>query len=98
MEFQRVRKTFPAATSALLLAMLAVTGPTGARAASGRDTKPPSTWVVRANPSKLVNGAPIFLEVTAPVRLKSLTGTWLGHEIIFDQGGARTWFALAGVS
>jgi murein DD-endopeptidase MepM/ murein hydrolase activator NlpD len=45
-----------------------------------------------------VNGAPIFLEVTPPVRLKSLTGTWLGHEVVFDQGSDRTWFALAGVS
>jgi murein DD-endopeptidase MepM/ murein hydrolase activator NlpD len=30
--------------------------------------------------------------------LKSLTGTWLGHEVVFDQGSDRTWFALAGVS
>ena len=29
--------------------------------------------------------------------LKSLTGTWLGHEIVFDESG-RGWFALAGVS
>ncbi len=56
-----------------------------------------SSWVVRANPSKLVNGAPLFIEVTPPAKLKSLTGTWLGHEIVFDESG-RGWFALAGVS
>jgi murein DD-endopeptidase MepM/ murein hydrolase activator NlpD len=44
-----------------------------------------------------VNGAPIFLQVTPPERLTSLTGTWLGHDVIFDNSG-RVWTALAGVS
>jgi len=56
------------------------------------------TWSVRANPFRLVNGGPVLLEVTPPTRLQSLTGTWLGHEVIFDSTGGKTWFALAGVS
>ena len=56
-----------------------------------------AAWVVRVNPTRLVNGAPVFLQVTPPARLKSLTGTWLGHDVVFDPNG-RSWFALAGVS
>src|ERR1700747_18536 len=56
-----------------------------------------SAWIVRVNPTRLVNGAPVFLQVTPPARLKSLTGTWLGHDVVFDPNG-RSWFALAGVS
>jgi murein DD-endopeptidase MepM/ murein hydrolase activator NlpD len=67
-------------------------------AESSTATKKPSAWVVRANPSRLVNGAPIFLEVTPPAPLKSLSGSWLGHEIVFDQGEGKRWVALAGVS
>jgi murein DD-endopeptidase MepM/ murein hydrolase activator NlpD len=69
------------------------TEPTPASAA-----KPATVWSVRASPSRLVNGAPVLLQVTAPTRLKSLTGTWLGHNLIFNQTGSRNWFALAGVS
>jgi murein DD-endopeptidase MepM/ murein hydrolase activator NlpD len=98
MEFQRVRRTFHTATYFLLLTILVVAGPTDVRAAPRTDTKLSSTWIVRANPSKLQNGTPIFLEVTPPERLQSLKGNWLGHEIIFDQGSERTWFALAGTS
>lgn len=97
MELQRVRRTFHTATY-LLLTILVVAGPTDARAAPRRDTKLSSTWTVRANPSKLQNGTPIFLEVTPPKRLQSLKGNWLGHEIIFDQGSEGTWSALAGTS
>jgi murein DD-endopeptidase MepM/ murein hydrolase activator NlpD len=67
-------------------------------AVSEEGSKGTSAWVVHASPAKLVNGAPIFVEVTAPARLKSLTGVWLGHEIVFGQNGSKTWFALAGVS
>jgi len=47
----------------------------------------------------LVNGAPVLFQVKPPVRLKSLTGTWLGHEVSFSfDATSKMWFALAGVS
>jgi len=98
MDFQRGREAFSRAAYVLILTMWGADCTASTAGATSATTMAGPTWAVRANPSKLVNGAPVFLEVTPPVRLKSLTGTWLGHEIIFDQGGARTWFALAGVS
>jgi len=55
--------------------------------------------VVHAQPSRLVNGAPVLFQVKSPRRLESLHGNWLGHEITFTFDSAtRTWFALAGIS
>src|SRR5215472_14651915 len=71
--------------------------------ASARENAVPSSpkrianWIILAKPIQLVNGAPIFLQVTPPVRLSALTATWLGHDIAFAQSG-KTWVALAGVS
>jgi murein DD-endopeptidase MepM/ murein hydrolase activator NlpD len=45
-----------------------------------------------------VNGAPVLLAVTAPATLNSLSGTWMGHELVFDHSTGNNWFALAGVS
>src|SRR6266576_3668518 len=98
MEFRRVHKTWYAATHCLFLTALMVAGSIGATDALGAGGKVSSTWLVRANPARIVNGTPIFLQVTPPVRLKSLTGRWLGHEIVFEHGSGRTWVALAGVS
>ena len=54
---------------------------------------------MRAQPAKLVNGAPVLFQVKTPSRLESLTGTWLGHQVTFSLDSAsKTWFALAGVS
>jgi len=56
-------------------------------------------WTVRAQPTKMVNGAPILFQVKPPARLESLTGTWLGHDVSFSfDASTKTWFALAGVS
>jgi murein DD-endopeptidase MepM/ murein hydrolase activator NlpD len=56
-------------------------------------------WSARANPARLVNGAPVFFQVTPPQTLTSLSGTWLGHSIVFDAGSSQSsWFSLAGVS
>lgn len=47
----------------------------------------------------MVNGAPVLFQVKAPVRLESLSGTWLGHQLTFSyNASARTWFVLAGVN
>jgi murein DD-endopeptidase MepM/ murein hydrolase activator NlpD len=56
-------------------------------------------WSVHAQPAKLVNGGPALFQVKPPVRLQSLTGTWLGHDVSFSfDATSRTWYALAGVS
>jgi murein DD-endopeptidase MepM/ murein hydrolase activator NlpD len=58
-----------------------------------------ANWTVQAQPTRLVNGAPVLFHVKAPVRIESLTGTWLHHQLTFGFTPAtRTWFALAGVS
>jgi murein DD-endopeptidase MepM/ murein hydrolase activator NlpD len=47
----------------------------------------------------MVNGAPVLFQVKPPARLKSLNGTWLGHDVSFSfDSTGKTWFALAGVS
>src|SRR5215468_11863808 len=61
-------------------------------------SKAPARWSMQVVPSKLVNGVPIFLQVTPITPLQSMTGTWLGHELIFDHAGVKNWFVLAGVS
>lgn len=56
-------------------------------------------WSARAQPQRLVNGAPVLFEVKAPFPLESLSATWLGHQVPFSYNPAnKTWFALAGVS
>jgi len=58
-----------------------------------------ATWTVRAQPARLLNGAPVLFQVKTPARLDALSGTWLGHHIDFSfDASTRTWFALAGVS
>jgi len=58
-----------------------------------------ASWTVRAQPSRLVNGAPVLFQVKPPAKLETLSGTWLGHQITFNYNApTRTWFALAGVS
>lgn len=58
-----------------------------------------ATWSVRAEPTRLVNGAPVLFQVKAPAKLDSLSGTWLGHQLTFSYNSAtNAWFVLAGVS
>ncbi len=78
----------------LVLALFAVPFSAAAIAAPSHT----ASWTVRATPAKLVNGAPVLLSVTAPATLKSLSGTWLGHQLIFDRTSGNNWFVLAGVS
>jgi murein DD-endopeptidase MepM/ murein hydrolase activator NlpD len=57
-----------------------------------------ATWTVRAEPAQLVNGAPVLFRVEPDVRLESLSGTWLGHQLTFSYNvSTKTWFALGGV-
>jgi murein DD-endopeptidase MepM/ murein hydrolase activator NlpD len=58
-----------------------------------------ATFTVRAEPARLVNGAPVLFQVKSAVRLESLAGNWLGHQIAFSfDSQSKIWFSLAGVS
>ncbi|MHB8215777.1 MAG: M23 family metallopeptidase [Candidatus Sulfotelmatobacter sp.] len=58
-----------------------------------------ANWTARAQPAKLVNGAPVLFQVKPPARLDSLNASWLGHEVSFSfDSTSKTWYALAGVS
>ncbi len=58
-----------------------------------------SHWTVINQPARLVNGSPVFFRVTTPGPVRSLSGNWLGHEIVFSlDASGKSWFALAGAS
>jgi murein DD-endopeptidase MepM/ murein hydrolase activator NlpD len=82
-----------------ILLMVAVSHLTGA--AEVPETEPTSAkpWAVRWQPTQLVNGSPIVLEISPPVRLTSLSATWLEHQILFSYDAtAKVWYGIAGVS
>ncbi len=55
-------------------------------------------WTVTSQPARLVNGTPVLFHVTAPKPVLTLSGNWLGHEIVFNfDASSKTWFALAGI-
>jgi murein DD-endopeptidase MepM/ murein hydrolase activator NlpD len=59
----------------------------------------PAHWAVTNQPTRLANGTPVLFKVTAPKSSRTLSGTWLGHDVQFSfDAGSGTWFALAGVS
>lgn len=67
--------------------------------ATNSSAAPVASWTVVNQPARLVNGSPVFFRVTAPKPVRTLIGTWLGHEIAFSFDASRkSWFALAGVS
>jgi murein DD-endopeptidase MepM/ murein hydrolase activator NlpD len=58
-----------------------------------------TTWTIKTEPTKLVNGSPVLFQIHPAVKLDSLTGTWLGHQLTFSYDKAnKTWFALGGIS
>jgi murein DD-endopeptidase MepM/ murein hydrolase activator NlpD len=58
-----------------------------------------ANWTVHASPSRLVNGGPVLFQIKAPQPLESLSGTWLGHNVVFTYDtNTKWWFALAGIS
>jgi murein DD-endopeptidase MepM/ murein hydrolase activator NlpD len=57
-----------------------------------------ATWTVHTQPARLVNGVPVLFQVKSPVKLDSLSGTWLDHHVNFTYDArTKTWFALAGI-
>jgi murein DD-endopeptidase MepM/ murein hydrolase activator NlpD len=60
---------------------------------------PPVHLTVVNEPAHLVNGSPVLFRVTTPKSVRALSGSWLGHDVIFNLDAAgKSWFALAGVS
>lgn len=58
-----------------------------------------ANWPVHVQPARIVNGSPILFQVKAPANVEALTGTWLGHSIVFTYNpSAKNWNAFAGVS
>jgi len=86
------RRPFPLIA---LCALISVCAPHEASAASGAV----HAWSMHAQPARLVNGAPVLFQVKSPLKLLSLSGTWLGHALTFSyDASTKTWFTLAGVS
>jgi murein DD-endopeptidase MepM/ murein hydrolase activator NlpD len=57
------------------------------------------SWAIRRQPSQLVNGTPVVIEVAPPVRLTALSAKWLEHEVLFSYDAAtKAWYGIAGVS
>jgi murein DD-endopeptidase MepM/ murein hydrolase activator NlpD len=55
-------------------------------------------WQVRSEPETLLNGTPAVLYVAPPNVLKTLKGSWMGHQLYFSfDPSSRTWYALFGV-
>jgi murein DD-endopeptidase MepM/ murein hydrolase activator NlpD len=58
-----------------------------------------ATWSVHAQPARLVNGGPVLFQVKPPVKLQSLSGKWLEHDLSFTfDEKSKSWYALVGVS
>jgi len=61
--------------------------------------KAPVRWTLRRQPARVVNGSPVLLRVTTPQPVRTLSGSWLGHEIFFSfDASQKVWVGLAGVS
>src|SRR5271154_4690940 len=55
-------------------------------------------WTVHTQPERLVNGSPVLFLITTPKPVDALSGSWMGHDVVFSYDSNReVWFALAGV-
>ena len=59
----------------------------------------PATLSVHWQPQRLVNGSPILFRISCLIKLQSLTGEWLGHEVFFSfDPKTRLWYGFSGIS
>jgi murein DD-endopeptidase MepM/ murein hydrolase activator NlpD len=80
-----------------IIALLAAALPLAANA--GSTARRSLHWSVRWQPKRVVNGSPVFLQVTSPSKLESLSGKWLEHEVFFSfDSVSKTWRGIAGAS
>jgi murein DD-endopeptidase MepM/ murein hydrolase activator NlpD len=57
-----------------------------------------SRAAVSWQPAQLVNGSPVLFQIRTPAGVRSISATWLGHDLtFFRSGSSRTWYALAGI-
>ena len=78
----------------LVLAMLGVVFSADAQAVGSS-----TGWVVRSQPVQLVNGSPVLFSVKFSHPLASLTGSWLGNQLVFELNlKDKTWYSLGGVA
>jgi hypothetical protein len=83
----------------LLAWLLCATGHLSAGSVPPSKATATKSWSVAFQPARLVNGTPVIFTVTPPVRLDSLSGIWLSHEIRFSfDATSKVWYAIAGVS
>jgi murein DD-endopeptidase MepM/ murein hydrolase activator NlpD len=62
-------------------------------------TKTANSMTVLWEPARLVNGSPVLFKIKPTVRMESLSGKWLEHEVFFSfDPTTRVWFGIAGVS
>jgi murein DD-endopeptidase MepM/ murein hydrolase activator NlpD len=85
-----------------LLAVVTLATPLLAMGESGNATTKLAaspSWSIRREPTQLVNGSPLVIEVSPPVRLSTLSAKWLNHEVLFSYDAAtKAWYGIAGVS
>jgi len=56
-------------------------------------------WSVLCQPQRIVNGSAMLVRVTTPHPVRTLTGTWLSHDLTFSfDARQKFWFAIAGAS
>jgi len=84
----------PASLVWLIVCLILVSSASVLKAAVDHAAK---AWLVRWEPAHVVNGSPILFKVVPPVRLESLTGTWLDHQVFFSfDPRSKLWFGIAG--
>jgi hypothetical protein len=69
-------------------------------AADGPTLQPTRVTVIQVawQPSRIVNGSLLVFQVQSAANFKSLTGKWLGHNVLFYRSQSdRVWYGLAGV-
>jgi len=85
--------------SAILLTALMLLALRPSFAASPAKNKNPPVWSARWQPARLVNGSPVVFQTVSPVRLESLSGKWLDHDVFFFfDPHSQSWFGIAGIS
>jgi murein DD-endopeptidase MepM/ murein hydrolase activator NlpD len=88
-----VRRLFVLVFITVFLLSLAI-GNERAPGSNSTDVKKPvATW----EPGHPVNGSIFLVRVALPADLKSLKGSWMGHQVFFSfDSSRRAWFGLAG--
>jgi murein DD-endopeptidase MepM/ murein hydrolase activator NlpD len=81
---------------AIVAVLMAIVSAAFASAPSGGGAR---DWSAAWQPVRPVNGSPIVFRIKSPVRLQSLSGKWIEHDVYFsfDQK-SKSWYGIAGVS